>query len=95
MDHHENPHCSETPWSDLYHYKPNAEGQIVACGVKDHPTRAELYVSKKRYPVLNFELPRQKHELENVQRMMEEAYERGKVFQRNEIARVLKATIGI
>lgn len=95
MDHFENPHCIETPWSDLYHYKSNAEGQLVACGVKDHPTRVELYVSKKRYPVLNFELPRQKHELENVQRMMEEAFERGKLFQKKVIARVLKDAIGL
>lgn len=95
MDHHENPHCKETPWSDLYHYKYNIEGQIVACGVNDQPTRVELRISRKSYPTLNFELPRQKHELDNVQHMLELAYERGRAFQRQEISRVLKATIGI
>jgi hypothetical protein len=95
MDHGYNKHCTETPWSDLYHYKENTGGQIVACGVQDSPTRAELRISKKSYPTLNFELPRQKHELANVQHMLELAYERGRLFQRQEISRVLKATIGI
>ena len=95
MDHFENQHCTETPWSDLYHYKSNAEGRIVACGVKDNPTRAELRPSKKSYPTLNFELPRQNCELNNVLRMMEQAYDRGRAFQKQEISRVLKATIGI
>lgn len=95
MNHSDNKHCVETKWSCLYHYRNNVNGDLVACGVNDHPIRAELTPAIRRYPMLNFELPRQRHELDNVLRLMESAYERGQRHKMEEISNTLKSVIGI
>jgi hypothetical protein len=90
MDHHENQHCVSTMWYDTYHYYKNS-----CVGVKDDYDRVELYPRGKRYPSLAFEMPRQKHELQKVQDMMKEAYERGNSDNRKSIANLLKELIAI
>lgn len=91
MDHHENKHCIGIAWYDLYHYKGG-----LPCGCKDNFDRVMLCPAHNRkYPTLDFEMPRQKHELEKVQSLLQRAYEQGRVDQMEKIRKTLKEIIGL
>lgn len=94
MNMSDNKHCTETKWSCRYHYK-RYDGASRACGVNDDPDCVELRVKPRGYPQLNFELPRQKHELDRVDTMLEYAYERGRNDNRVELASLLKSLISL
>lgn len=94
MDHGENNHCVETKWSMRYYYKLD-DGSHRACGVLDGPTMVELRAKPRGYPRFDFEVPRQQHELERVDAMMEQAYVRGRQDNRAELAALLKDLIGL
>lgn len=90
MDMDENKHCVETKYSCKYHYKDNR-----ACGWQDNPDRVELKPIIGSYPTLDFEMPRQRFELDRVERLMSVAYDRGKFDQMRLIRSTLKEIIGI
>lgn len=90
MDMEQNKHCTETQWSMRYHYRDNS-----SCGVNDNPNRIVLKPKSLGYPLLDFECPRQKHELEKVDTMMQYAYERGRLDNRQELSKLLKQLISL
>ncbi len=92
MDDQDNAHRVHTMAYDLYHYKGNA-----CCGAKENPDRVTICApgNSQSYPQLDFELPRQKYELEKVQRLMKAAYERGKTDNRTALANMLKELIAL
>jgi hypothetical protein len=94
MDQHENKHCVETKYSCRYHYIQTVD-TWRACGEKDDFNRIELKPKGPGYPQLAFEMPRQRMELEKVERLMQLAYERGRLDNRNELAALLKNLINI
>ena len=92
MDFGENKHCVETAWSMRYHYR-KGDVHTACCGVNDNPTHVELRSSPRGYPRLDFELPRQRYDLDKVDDMLKEAYEQGRRANRVEVAKLLKALI--
>jgi hypothetical protein len=83
-------HCVESEFSIRYFYKGGS-----ACGVDDDPDRVELCVKGRRYTNLVFELPRQSYLADKVNRMMEEAYNRGVVDNRKAIGEMIKTLIAL
>lgn len=83
-----NPHYERSAWSTKIYWK---DGH--ACGRDDGPTRVELREAHKGYPTLSFEMPRQRHELRNVDLLMQYAYERGKADRSVEVGKLLKDLI--
>ena len=86
----ENPHRLFTEFSERVHYKDNR-----ACGCKDSPDRIELKSRWNTYPTLDFEMPRQAHELHKVEQLMGTSYERGKIDRAVEIKSMLRELIGL
>lgn len=68
----ENTHYVATKYSQRIHWKNGH-----ACGKDDEPDRIELRPSHANWPTLDFAMPRQKLELERVERLMQAAYDRG------------------
>lgn len=96
MNHDDNKHCTETAFSCRYHYNIYGSNMYeTSCGEKDNPTVIELRPKNKSWPSLRFEIPRQRHELERVEALMDTAYGRGKTDQKLAISRALKEAIGI
>lgn len=96
MNNDDNKHCTETKYSCRYHYHyETVSGCTYACGVQDDPTRIELRPKSSNWPQLAFEMPRQKYELEQVERLMHSAYERGQADKMKEIANLFKTVIGL
>ena len=96
MNNTDNPHCVETKFSCRYHYgiyKDNTNE--FACGVNDNPTRVQLRPKSGQWPSLDFEMPRQKHELDRVEQLMESAYRRGQHDKMAEITNLFKTVIGL
>jgi hypothetical protein len=85
-----NPHCTATAFCERVYWKGNS-----ACGCADEFTRIELRPRWKSYPTLDFEMPRQRYELEKIERLMEIAYEQGKKDQMHLIRTTLKEIIGL
>lgn len=94
MDHGDNKHCIETPWSDKYFYKETGE-YTDACGVQDSPTRVQLRGKGRGYPTFDFEIPRQNYELEKLDTMLQHAYERGRLDNRKEISEMMRNLIAL
>lgn len=87
----DNPHRLTSPFSERAYYAGN-----TACGCNDEEcTRIELTPSRATYPELTFEMPRQRYELEKVERLMAIAYEHGKAIRGAEIKQMLKDLIGL
>ena len=96
MDHINNPHCVETKFSCRYHYNIYKDNtQETACGANDSPTRIQLRPKNGQWPCLDFEMPRQKYELERVELLMKQAYERGQRDKMTEITNLFKTVIGL
>lgn len=96
MDNENNPHRVQTAWSDRSYWREiDGEKYITSCGVNDNPTRCELRPvgGHGGYPSIDFELPRQRHELGKVDRMLEMAYQRGRADNRRELGKLLKGLI--
>ena len=94
MDHGDNKHCIGTPWSDKYFYKETGE-YTTACGVQDSPTRVQLRGRGRGYPTFDFEVPRQGHDLEKMETMLQHAYERGRSDNRQEVGKLMRDFIAI
>jgi hypothetical protein len=94
VDHFENKHCTETPWAQRYHYKQH-DGGTVACGEKDNPTRVMLRTCNKSYPTIDFELPRQRYDLDKIEQMLKLAYEAGRIANKREVAAMMKELIAL
>ena len=94
MDHFENKHCIETPWSNRYHYI-RKDGNVTACGVQDSPTLATVYPTGNKYPSFDFELPRQGHDLEKLESMLHRAYMKGCADQKQAIGKMMRDLIGL
>lgn len=96
MDNGDNKHCTETAFSCRYHYNIYKDNtQETACGVKDNPTRITLKPKSGQWPSLDFEMPRQRHELERVELLMKQSYERGQRDKMNEITNLFKMVVGL
>lgn len=98
MDDDRNPHRVQKPWSERAYFGPSQidASYIVACGINDNPTRCELMPRNGgSYPKLDFELPRQSHELSKVELLMQRAYEQGRSDNRKELGSLLKDLIAI
>jgi len=95
VDHFENKHCVDTQYYERYHYKSDTEGNIAACGVRDNPTEVELRGKSKGYPTFRFEIPRQKHELQKLEEMLQHAYLRGISDNRAQIGEMMRALIAL
>jgi len=92
----DNKHCTETEYSCRYHYNIYKDNtQETACGEKDNPTRICLRPKNGTWPQLDFEMPRQKHELERVELLMQQAYERGQRDKMAEITGLFKTIVGL
>lgn len=85
-----NPHYVHTEYSRKVFWKNG-----VACGRDDDPDRVELSPGRRNYPTLDFALPRQKYELEKVERMLEVCFEEGKAAQRAAIGKLMKELISL
>lgn len=94
MDHGDNKHCVATPWSERYFYKDNGE-HTAACGVQDKPTRVQLRCKSRGYPTFDFEIPRQNHELEKLETMLQTAYNQGRSDSRIEIGEMMRNLIAL
>lgn len=94
MDHGDNKHCVATPWSERYFYKFDGE-YTAACGVQDNPNRVELRGKGRGYPTFNFEIPRQNHELEKLETMLQHAYDRGRSDNRIHIGEMMRELIAL
>jgi len=95
MDHGDNKHCIETPWSDRYHYRTTTDNHSVACGIQDSPNRVQLRGRGRGYPTFDFEVPRQSHDLEKMETMLQHAYERGRSDNRQEVGKLMRDFIAI
>lgn len=96
MDHGDNKHCTETEFSCRYHYHRYKDNTVEsACGVNDNPSRIVLKPKSQSYPSIDFEMPRQRHELEKVEQMMALAYRRGQLDQMLKIRTTLRDIIGL
>ncbi len=86
----ENPHRTETKCSQRIHWKGGR-----ACGVNDDPDRIELTPRNNTWPALDFAMPRQRHELERVEKLMARAYERGQSDAKSAMGKLFKEIIGL
>lgn len=91
MNYSENRHTVCTPYSTKVFWK---DGSASNCD--ENPTEVELSgYGNTRYPSVRFELPRQNHELEKVERLMLQAFERGQYEQKIAIGKMMKELIGL
>jgi hypothetical protein len=88
MDDTENKHCTETLFSARYYYKGN-----VCCGVNDNPTHVELRTTRGSYPAFTFELPRQRHELDKFETMLNIVYTQGQEDRSRDIGKMMRGLI--
>jgi hypothetical protein len=89
MNHHDNKHCVEERWFERKHYRGN-----VCCGENDPFDRVELRVPGY-WSSLDFDMPRQQHDLHKIEAMLEAAYKRGRADNRADLGRVLKEFIAV
>lgn len=78
-----------------YWTKAEGEGHLIA-GDATNCTRVELCPRYGGgYPMFTFEMPRQRHELEKMERLMLECYERGKIDRGIAIGKMVKGLIAL
>lgn len=96
MNDTDNKHCAETKFSCKRHYNRYRDNSHeTACGEQDNPTRITLSPKNNSWPTLDFEMPRQRHELDRVELLMEKAYERGQADKMVEIRNLFRVIIGL
>lgn len=98
MDDEKNPHRVTKPWSEKAYFAPSKSdnGYTVACGINDNPTRCTITPRNGgNYPTVDFELPRQNHELSKIDLLMQRAYERGRADNRKELGSLLKDLVDL
>lgn len=83
-------HTAMTEYSCKTYWKGGA-----ACGRENEPDRVELTPANGRWPSIDFALPRQRHELEKVERLMQYAYAAGQVQNKRAVAALIKELIAI
>lgn len=89
------PHRVHTEYSQkIYWTKSELEGHLCA-GNETNCTRVELCPRYGGYPTFTFDMPRQRHELEKIERLMLECYERGKVDRGIAIGKMMKELIDL
>ena len=88
----QHPHRVWTEYSLQVFWKRNEDGHFCA-GTSNDCDEVELGSRYESYPEYRFEMPRQKHELEKMERLMSLAYERGKIDQKIAIGRMMKGLI--
>lgn len=85
-----NPHFENTAWSQKIYWKGNA-----ACGRDDSPDRVDLCAATGGWEKITFEMPRQKHDLGRMERLMERAYEKGLADRSVAVGKLLKELISL
>lgn len=86
-----NPHYEEFPWGRKVYWKGN-----FACGRDSDPDHCVVESRKgTSWPSINFELPRQRHEMAKVLSLMEHAYERGAIDRSRAIGKTLNELISL
>lgn len=89
------PHRVFTPYSQKIYWSVSEEDRCTRAGNEFDCSKVELRSRHSSYPSFEFEMPRQKHELEKMERLMRDSYERGQIDQKIAIGRMMKELIAL
>lgn len=87
------PHRVSTPYSQKTYWSKSEESGYICAGNELNCSMVELRSRKSSYPSLSFEMPRQKHELAKVERLMQDSYERGQIDQKAAIGKMMRELV--